>query len=343
MFFIPRLIPASITVPIGRGLALFFAFFTLLNLAGALRSPGFNANHWWIDVGYLPTFASHTVLLIASLGLLAFGIGYPNLYIVRRAIGVLSFALAAAVFWNVIVFYGMWLLGRIHPGMWVPLSLVLSMVFSFIVRATFLPWKVAGTGPRLLLGMTFLTSFVLFPLAQMYCFGETDYRRKADAIVVFGALVNADGTPSQALADRVRTGVDLYKQHLAGVLIFSGGPGKGKASEPEAMRTLARSLGVADSAIILDEDGLNTDKTVANTVAIFRERHFTRVLAVSHFYHLPRVKMAYGRALFADQPPIEVLTVPAEESSPLVALPKFMAREVVALWDYYLRPLWRAA
>jgi hypothetical protein len=54
---------------------------------------------------------------------------------------------------------------------------------------------------------------------------------------------------------------------------------------------------------------------------------------VSHFYHLPRIKMTYlrhGR---------DVWTVPAKESYLLKAMPKYMAREVVALWLYYLRPL----
>ena len=28
-----------------------------------------------------------------------------------------------------------------------------------------------------------------FPLAQMFCFGKTDYRRPADAVVVLGARI----------------------------------------------------------------------------------------------------------------------------------------------------------
>jgi hypothetical protein len=36
---------------------------------------------------------------------------------------------------------------------------------------------------------------------------------------------------------------------------------------------------------------------------------------------------------------VEVLTVPARESRALVRMPFYVAREVVALWAYYLRPL----
>ncbi len=319
------LFPHPFRAPIARGLALFLALFTLLNLLGSLRSPGFDANYWWIDIGYLPRLASHSALLASAIALLSFGIGFPNHFLVRRILQIISATLAAAVFWNVLSFYFLWLIGHIHPGVPIPFSLLLSFVLAFILRASFLPWKLPTKWQRILLIATLLASFFLFPLAQMYCFGKTDYRRKADAIVVFGARTYADGTPSQALADRVRTAVELYHDHLAQFLIFSGGPGEGPTSEPQAMRTLALSLKVPDSAILLDEQGLNTDLTVSNTVTLFRARHFTSILAVSHFYHLPRVKMTYTRALHSDAstktPIITVYTVPAKESAPLVAMP----------------------
>ena len=171
----------------------------------------------------------------------------------------------------------------------------------------------------------------------MYCFGQTDYQRDADAIVVFGAKANADGTPSQALYDRTHTGVLLYQKYKEPRLIFSGGPGAGALSEPQVMRKVAISEGVPASAIVLDEKGLNTDATVDNTAAVFKERGIRTVLAVSHDYHLPRVKLTYERALAGTG--IAVYTVPAKESWPLTAKPYFMAREVAAFWVYYLRPL----
>ena len=85
--------------------------------------------------------------------------------------------------------------------------------------------------------------------------------------------------------------------------------------------------------IIVDRDGLNTQATVKNTERMFAELHAARILVVSHFYHLPRVKLGYQRD------GIEVFTVPAKESYVLRQIPFNMAREVVALWVYYLRPL----
>jgi uncharacterized SAM-binding protein YcdF (DUF218 family) len=99
---------------------------------------------------------------------------------------------------------------------------------------------------------------------------------------------------------------------------------------------------VPATAIILDEQGLNTQATALNTAALFRERHIRSALAVSNDYHLPRIKLAYARALAQDNPCRNVFTVPAHDSAPLVARPHFVAREIVALWAYYFRPLWHA-
>src|SRR5437868_14663387 len=84
----------------------------------------------------------------------------------------------------------------------------------------------------------------VFPLLQTVCFGKTDYRREADVAVVFGARAYADGRPSDALADRVRTACELYQRGIVKKLLLSGGPGDGLVSETEAMRRMALSLRV---------------------------------------------------------------------------------------------------
>jgi vancomycin permeability regulator SanA len=135
------------------------------------------------------------------------------------------------------------------------------------------------------------------------------------------------------LADRVRTACRLYQSGLAGKLIFSGGPGDGAVHETDAMQRMALGLGVKADDIILDKAGFNTQATVKNTEALFSQLHASRILVVSHFYHLPRIKLAYQRDGW------NVYTVPARESYLLGQLPYNMAREVAALWVYYLRPL----
>jgi len=99
------------------------------------------------------------------------------------------------------------------------------------------------------------------------------------------------------------------------------------------MKRMALQLGVQSDDILVDQGGLNTQATVKDTEAICSRLHYSRILVVSHFYHLPRIKLTYQRDGW------EVFTVPAKETYLLRQMPYNMAREIAALWVYYLRPL----
>jgi vancomycin permeability regulator SanA len=293
---------------------------------------GFDANGWWIRLAPLPVGAGRGLLVLAGITLIAYACGVLRGVGVRRlGAGVLALVGGFAIA-NVVQFYLLALRGEIHAWVPIPMSVIVAVAMGAIVLRLLMTerkrrdrkWGIWAAAVALLIG---------FPLGQMFFFGTTDYRRQADAAVVFGARTYADGRPSQALADRVRTAVELYQDGLVSRLIFSGGPGDGNTSEPRAMRRVAMEAGVPDEAIVLDEMGVNTDATVRNTVKAFDELGIGRVLVVSHAYHLPRVKLAYQRAGW------EVRTVPARQSRHLRNEPMYVAREVAAIWFYYLRPL----
>lgn len=311
-------------LPIARGLALFLGAFTLLNLAGA------DANLWWIDLAPLPPSAARIVLAVLALALLAFAL-LPPMSGIRRAVTITltAVALLAAVA-NAVRFYVLLHRGEFSSAVPLPLSLLVAAALALLIAAQGRARNATdGAAHRPIIAVAFLGAAILFPLAQISLFGATDYRRRADVIVVFGARAFADGTASVALRDRVHTGCELYRAGLAPKLFFSGGPGEGKVDEPESMRRLARKLGVPDAAIVCDPRGENTEATVRNTIAL-RPR---RVLAVSHFYHLPRIKMTFQRYGFD-----EVYTVPSEDAAP-EAMAYNLAREEAAFWAYYLRGL----
>ncbi len=317
----------------GRGVALFVGVFGLLNILGELRYAGFDANIWWIDFRFVDEWFGRSVLGLAAVFMLAFVVK-PQLSSWRRVVTlVLTIILYLVCIYNVVVFYVLLAKGRI-TGIWIPFSLFVSMAMEVVGIAVVVKRPPGGWRREWLITLVVLMFCAVgFPVAQMFCFGKTDYRRPADVIVVFGARVYTDGRLSDALADRVRTGCELYLEGLAGRIVFSGGPGDGDISETEAMKRAAIEQGVPAEAILLDERGVNTQATVENTTIMFDEMQFRRILVVSHFYHLPRIKMTYlrhGR---------DVWTVPAKESYLLRAMPKYMAREVVALWLYYIRPL----
>jgi uncharacterized SAM-binding protein YcdF (DUF218 family) len=315
---------------VARGLALFLGGFSLLNLLGQLRSSRFDANLWWIDLHWFPQSLANAFLLVCSLLLFAFGVRTPRSdwrrWLTTGCVGALG--IVAVV--NAGQFYLLLARGVVAAGIPIPLSLFTGAALALVLVANL---RSVPSG-RLLPALAVCAAcLAVFPLFQMFCFGKTDYRRSADVVVVLGARAYADGRPSQALADRVRTACRLYQSGLVGKLIFSGGPGDGAVHETDAMQRMALGLGVKADDIILDKAGFNTQATVKNTEALFSQLHASRILVVSHFYHLPRIKLAYQRDGW------NVYTVPARESYLLGQLPYNMAREVAALWVYYLRPL----
>jgi uncharacterized SAM-binding protein YcdF (DUF218 family) len=116
---------------------------------------------------------------------------------------------------------------------------------------------------------------------------------------------------------------------------MSGGVGESGVDEAVAMKRRAVELGVPAEVILLDQDGVNTDATVANTTRLLQQHGLSRVLVVSQFYHLPRIKMAYRAAGW------HVRTVPAEGGRPIAKTPLFVLREIPGFWVYWARAGWR--
>jgi vancomycin permeability regulator SanA len=138
-------------------------------------------------------------------------------------------------------------------------------------------------------------AFVCIHLAYIVSYGHTDFRRPADAAVVFGARVDDDGTPCAALRDRLDTAVELHGQGLVHYLIMTGARGANGQDEPEVMARYAAERGVPPARIILDHEGRNTRASAANCRAIVRELGFRRLLAVTQYFHCARVKLAFDR------------------------------------------------
>ncbi len=316
---------------IARGLALFLGAFSILNILGNLCAPHFDATLWWIDLRFVPEIAAQIFLMFTSILLVAFALGWSfpkwGRFIMLGCIGFLGLVALA----NVIQFYLLLAHRNLQSSLPVPLSF---LIFGSLLLIWKMLWKPA-TAPVKIPGviLVFVICLFIFPLAQIFCFGKTDYRRPADAIVVLGASAYANGEPSDALADRVRTGCEIYLAGSAKKIIFSGGPGDGAIHETESMRQMAVKLGVKPEDIFVDKMGLNTQATVKNTEPIFARLRAHEILIVSHFYHLPRIKMTYQRDGW------EVRTVPAKEVYFLRETPYMVLREVAALWTYYLRPL----
>jgi vancomycin permeability regulator SanA len=307
-----------------RGIALFLGLFTFANVVGDLPFARANTNLWWLDLWPLTIPVARILLLAIAAALLSYSL-WPNGGRGRRrasqAVLLLASCFAAV---SAVRFYIALANHEIHTTFPVPLSSIVALLLVAIVVAH----EQEHHNQPLAVFANCMIAAAVFPLIQVCFFGVTDYRRPAEAIVVFGARAKADGSPSDALADRVRTGCDLYRAGMAPLIIMSGGPGEGRTTEPQVMRAFAQTLGVPAAAIVEDAGGVNTEATVRNTARLLRSP--ARILVVSHFYHLPRIKITYQHY------GIEAFTVPSRNSVPL-SMPFNIARESAAFWWYYAR------
>lgn len=313
-----------------RAIALAAGAFAAANALGGLVSRPFDTNHVWIDARPLPHALAATLLAAAGLALGAYAFA-PAARCARRAGGGAAALLALAALRDAARYWQLLADGALHAGPPVPFSLVVAAALAAVALVA---WRVADPprGPRALASAALALAAVGFlaPLALMLTLGRTDYRRSADAVIVLGARAYADGTPSLSLADRARTGAELVLEGRAPLLVLSGGPGDGAVHETEAARDVALALGLRADAIELDRGGWSTADTARNVAELLRARGATSALAVSHSWHLPRVRLAFRRA------ELPVLTVPARETRRLAREPWFMVRESAALWAYWL-------
>ena len=98
---------------------------------------------------------------------------------------------------------------------------------------------------------------------------ETAAAFDADAIVVLGASVFADGTPSGILQDRLDDGIELYRAGAAPKIIMSGDNSTVSYNEVKAMKDYAISQGVPSEDIFCDHAGLSTYESMYRAKHVF--------------------------------------------------------------------------
>ena len=131
----------------------------------------------------------------------------------------------------------------------------------------------------------------------------------ADAIVVFAGGVGESGRAGQGYEERVQHAANLYKQGYATHLIFSSGY-TFAIQEANVMRALAISLGVPESAILLEHEAADTVQNVALTHRILQEHGWRTILLVSSPYHILRASLVWRK----QAPDIRVISTPIPRS-----------------------------
>lgn len=107
----------------------------------------------------------------------------------------------------------------------------------------------------------------------------------ADAAVVLGASVYADGRPSDILADRLEVAVDLYEAGAVRAIICSGDNRSSHYDESDAMKAYCVSLGVPSEDVYVDHGGVTTYDSMYRARYVFGAE---RIIVATQAYHLYR-------------------------------------------------------
>lgn len=113
-----------------------------------------------------------------------------------------------------------------------------------------------------------------------------------DAIVVAGCRVYPDGEPSPALRRRTERAVRLWREEKAPVIVFTGGVGRNPPSEAQVAGAVARSMGVPEEAILLEDRSTSTEENARLAATLIDAR---RVLVVTDSYHVFRTRRVFAR------------------------------------------------
>ncbi|MFA5185393.1 MAG: ElyC/SanA/YdcF family protein [Patescibacteria group bacterium] len=117
--------------------------------------------------------------------------------------------------------------------------------------------------------------------------GSPNHFNITPAAMVLGASVKNDGTPSDALRDRLDEAKRLYDNGATGKILITGDDGAYHADEIDVMKRYLQGTGVPEGDIMTDGHGYRTYESCKNAKAA----GINRVIIITQRFHL-------GRALY---------------------------------------------
>ncbi|MBE6598381.1 MAG: SanA protein [Ruminococcaceae bacterium] len=170
-----------------------------------------------------------------------------------------------------------------------------------IVRRCFAAALIVGAAAGIAVGCVNL--YVYSQTKEAVVSAEEAAEFAPDCILVLGAGVREDGTPSHMLEDRLLTGVTLYNEEVSAKLLMSGDHGRVEYDEVNTMKDFAKEKGVPSEDIFMDHAGFSTYDSLYRAKEIFGAE---RVVIVSQKYHL------YRALYIAEALGIKAIGVPAD-------------------------------
>ena len=172
--------------------------------------------------------------------------------------------------------------GTLHLGVWALAALgCLCCLWAVLAGRSAAPRLRRWVGGGILAALAggFLLSIPM--AAQAFC--QPPDSSSPAVVVVLGAKVKADGSPSRILKNRLDTAAALLEQEPRLLCVVSGGQGDNEpVSEARAMALYLEERGIDPGRILLEDRSRNTRGNLANTSALLKEEGLpSRVILVT--------------------------------------------------------------
>lgn len=118
-----------------------------------------------------------------------------------------------------------------------------------------------------------------------YIVREAEAMPEADAVLVLGAYVHGDGSPSMVLADRLEYGYRLYELKKVKKILVSGDHGGVHYDEVNNMKNYLIAKGVPKEDIFMDHAGFDTYDSMYRAKHIFG---IERLIISTQEFHIHR-------------------------------------------------------
>jgi uncharacterized SAM-binding protein YcdF (DUF218 family) len=190
-------------------------------------------------------------------------------------------------------------LHKIFPLIFSPLILI---IFIIILGIVFRSKKISFFGIVILIlsSLPIVSNKLVGYLEKDYVYQDIMDVNKTDAIVVLSGIVKTIKVDDKIRyefnggVDRILSGIDLFKNNKAPLLILTRGkvPWSLGMPEGEYLKNFAIKLGVPKEKILLTDNVENTDQE-AKSVKKLLNKNGTKVVLVTSAFHMQRAKKVF--------------------------------------------------
>ena len=179
----------------------------------------------------------------------------------------------------------------------------LFLIFFLIILGTVIKSKkitLFGVVILIFCSLPIISKKTTVYLQKDYSLQDISSVDKADAIVVLSGMVTAIKTGDTfkyefgGRVDRILSGMDLFKDNKAPLLILTRGklPWQQGIPEGEYLKEFAIKFGIPEESILLTDNVQNTDEE-AKSVKKLLSSNDTEIILVTSAYHMPRAQKIF--------------------------------------------------